>query len=227
LNLNPFSQRGGTRVAPGVRRLVLPVDRPRALANPQDIPLSLTLREGADRHGILAPDSGTPWGCLFFMLFGFSLILAIFSRHWAVVFSLGGLILLWGFYNHPRRLAAESMVRALGHVGRGEAVEGLRETARALEKVPGRAGVQYVAALARAGAGRWEEALESLELSERSFRRYAEFFDLRARIRKRLGRDELAMEDYRRALEFVDYPGMNRLKREFDEDSWNLPEDSA
>ncbi len=215
MSFNPFSNRSGRRVAPGIRRLVLPVDQPRALSTPKDLPLSLTLRDGAERHGILAPDGSTPWGCLFFMIFGAALFAAIFSRNWAVVISLGGLILLWGFYNHPRRKTAEPMIRALGRIGQGHAGEAMREMERALEKMPDSDGVHYFAALAQATAGRWERTLEHLELAELDFNKYAEFFHLRAMARKMLGQNELSLEDVRRALDFPDYPGRESLEREF------------
>ncbi len=214
MQLNPFKNRGGTRIGPGIRRLALPVDQPRALANSKDLPLSLTLREGEDRHGILAPDGSTPWGCLFFMIFGASLLTAIFSRNWAVVIALGGLILLWGFYNHPRRQASEPMMRALGRIGQGHVGEALREMEQALERMPDSDAVHYMAALARATAGQWDRVLEHLELAELKFRPYAEFHHLRGMARKSLGQNELAMEDFRVALEYADYPQRERLERE-------------
>ncbi|MBC8367527.1 tetratricopeptide repeat protein [bacterium] len=214
MEFNPFKNRAGTRIGPGLRRLVLPVDQPRALANPKDLPLSLTLREGEDRHGILAPDGSTPWGCLFFMIFGASLLVAIFSRNWAVVVSLGGLILLWGFYNHPRRKASEPMMRALGRIGQGQSGEALREMELALEAMPDSDAVHYLAALARATSGHWDRALEHLDLAELKFRDYAEYYHVRGMARKALGQNSLAMEDFQRALEFREYPQRGRLDRE-------------
>jgi tetratricopeptide (TPR) repeat protein len=193
---------------------VLPENQPRALFNPKDLPLTLSLRAGPGRHGMLAPDGSTPWGCIFFMIFGASLFAAIFSRNWAVVVSLGGLILLWGFYNHPRRQAAEPMIRALGRIGQGHSGESMREMERALEKMPDSDGVHYLAALAQATAGHWERAQEHLELAEPDFKQYAEYFHLRALARKMLGQNELALEDVRRVLEFPDYPGRESLERE-------------
>jgi len=214
LEFNPFKNRGATRIGPGLRRLVLPVDQPRALVNPKDLPLSLTLREGGDRHGILAPDGSTPWGCLFFMIFGAALLVAIFSRNWAVVVSLGGLILLWGFYNHPRRKASEPMMRALGRIGQGQSGEALREMELALEAMADSDAVHYLAALARATSGQWDRTLEHLELAELKFRDYAEYYHLRGLARKALGQSSLAGEDFQKALEYPEYPHRERLDRE-------------
>lgn len=209
-----FKLKGGARVAPGVRRLVLPEDQPRALTNPSGIPLTLTLRDGPARHGILAPDGSTPWGCLFFILFGVSLMVAIFSRNWAVVLSLAGLILLWGFYNHPRRQAAEPVMTALGRIGQGHGGEAVREMNRALDKLSDGDGIHYMAALAQMTAGGWQRALEHLELAELKFRQYAEYHHLMAMTYKALGRDELALEALGRVREYADYPHRETLDRD-------------
>jgi len=209
-----FKMKGGTRVAPGVRRLILPEDQPRALANSRGVPLTLTLRDGPARNGILAPDGSTPWGCIFFMLFAAALFVAIFSRNWAVVLSLTGLILLWGFYNHPRRQAAEPVMTALGRIGQGHGGEAVREMNRALDKLSEGDGIHYMAALAQMSAGGWQSALEHLELAELQFRSYAEYHHLLAMAHKALGNIEMAMECLGRAREFEDYPHREALDRE-------------
>jgi len=214
LRLNPFRPHDGRGVAPGVRRLVLPEREPRMLANPGGVPLTLTLREGRERHGMMAPSGRTPWGCLFFIIFGASLTVAVFSRNGAVLVALTSLILLWGFYNHPRRQAAEPCMTALGRIGQGHGGEAVRETSRALDLYSEHDGVHYLAALARITAGQWEAALEHLELAAPSFRDYAEFHHALGMARKALGRSDLATEAIRRALEYPDYPLRDLLEKE-------------
>ena len=213
----PFRSRRGTRpVAPGVHRLYLPIGQERAFANPQDLPLSLTLLEGDDPHGILVPASKTPWGCLLLALAGAAFMVGILSQRGGLILALTGLILFWSFYNLPHRENGEKMIRALNLLGQGKAILAAQECHSVRENLSEHEGVAYLSALALAGAGRWEQALEQLETARSFYDIYVEFFHLRGRIRRETGDLDGAMKDFQIARSREDYPLSLRLKHEME-----------
>ncbi|MDP6417950.1 MAG: hypothetical protein QF492_00710 [Candidatus Krumholzibacteria bacterium] len=193
-------------VAPGIIRLSIPVREPSSLEAPGGAPLSLTLREKENRHGILAPAGKTPWGCLFFALFGLAILIAVASTKLALLYVLLALIAYFSAYRHPRRQAGEFLSIALAHLATRKSAEAQAACSEAFELLPDNEGLNWIFALSLAQSEQWDKSLEHLDLSRSSFDRYAEYHHLRAELLEKLGRAEEAAESLKTLDEFEVFP---------------------
>lgn len=194
------------RVAPGIIRLSIPVREPSSMEAPGGIPLSLTLREEENRHGILAPAGKTPWGCLFFALFGLAILIAVASTRLSILYVLLALIAFFTAFRHPRRQAGEFLSQALAHLATGKTAEAQAVCGEAFELLPDSEGLNWIFSLALAQSGQWDKSLRHLDLSGPSFNRYAEYHHLRAVYLEKLGRAEEAAESLMSLEEFEVFP---------------------
>jgi tetratricopeptide (TPR) repeat protein len=67
-------------------------------------------------------------------------------------------------------------------------------------KAPGKARSGYIQALTSIGAGKYEEAVASLDKAIRAFPEYSSAFELKGEVLEQMGRREAARECYRQAI---------------------------
>jgi hypothetical protein len=206
------------RFAPGLLRV--PVASVSAVQRGSRFtPLSLTRDVPPEQLpiGVIAPTGDVPWGCLFFTLVAASLIIGIFSRHWAVIAAGIGLILFWGSYNHPRRVAAGQARRGFSLLGSRNVRRAAQALETALSKQSENEGLHYLAAIAAHTLEQFRKSIEHLDQARPRMAAYAEFHHIRGRNLIRLGDLDEGILSLERALEFLAYPGRKVLLQELQE----------
>jgi len=164
--------------------------------------------------GLIAPRGRTPWGCLFFIILALGLLLGLASRHWAVIFIVVSLIVFWGAYNSPRRVAAENVQRTLSLLGARKAERAAQALEPALRRLPHDDGLHYLAALLALARDYPAEALAELEEARPRMGIYAEFHHLLGRCLRDLKRPDQARAAYEEALDYPAYPSRAVLLQE-------------